>query len=42
MQIVTPDNSPRAEDRLGIRLLAITDREAPAEAFSHLSDDTRR
>jgi GNAT superfamily N-acetyltransferase len=42
MQIVTPQISPWARDRVEIRSLAATDRDGLAEAFSRLSEETRR
>jgi RimJ/RimL family protein N-acetyltransferase len=42
MQNIAPHMAPRAEDRVAIRPLGASDRGALAEAFSHLSAETRR
>jgi GNAT superfamily N-acetyltransferase len=42
MQIVTPQTSSWSRDRVEIRPLAASDRDALAEAFSRLSEETRR
>jgi RimJ/RimL family protein N-acetyltransferase len=42
MQIVTPHIRTRTPDRVAIRPLAPTDRDAVAAEFSRLSDETRR